>query len=137
AGEADLERRLAVCCEAGSATTIVVQRAGQRVHLTGIPSGRSAYGDTVPLFARRRPVGRVDLTRAGNAVRATTSGVLTFTVLLSSEVVDFRQPITIVVNDRVRIERVVEPSVATLLKWAAVDNDRTMLYGAELRITVD
>ncbi|MGE3507990.1 MAG: PDZ domain-containing protein, partial [Vicinamibacterales bacterium] len=79
AGEADLERRLAVCCEAGSATTIVVQRAGQRVHLTGIPSGRSANGDTVPLFARRRPVGRVDLTRAGNAVRATTSGVHTFT----------------------------------------------------------
>lgn len=135
AGDADLERRFAVCCEAGSATTILVRRAGEPVQLTGIPSGRSAYGDTVPLFARRRPVGRVDLMRTGNAVRATTSGVITFTVLLSPDVVDFRQPITVVVNDRVRIERVVEPSVATLLKWAAIDDDRTMLYGAELRIT--
>jgi hypothetical protein len=28
----------------------------------------------------------------------------------------------------------VEPSVATLLKWAARDNDRTMLFGAEVNI---
>jgi hypothetical protein len=28
----------------------------------------------------------------------------------------------------------VEPNVQTLLKWAAADNDRTMLYGAEVQI---
>jgi hypothetical protein len=28
----------------------------------------------------------------------------------------------------------VEPSLATLLKWAARDNDRTMLFAAELHI---
>jgi hypothetical protein len=30
----------------------------------------------------------------------------------------------------------VEASVATLLKWAARDNDRTMLFGAELPIAL-
>jgi hypothetical protein len=28
-------------------------------------------------------------------------------------------------------------SLATLLKWAAADNDRTMLFAAEVRITID
>ncbi len=28
----------------------------------------------------------------------------------------------------------VEPSMKTLLKWAAADNDRTMLYHAEIQI---
>ena len=28
----------------------------------------------------------------------------------------------------------VEPSTATLLKWAARDNDRTMLYAAEINV---
>jgi len=31
-------------------------------------------------------------------------------------------------------DRIVEPSTATLLKWAARDNDRTMLFGAEVSI---
>ena len=30
----------------------------------------------------------------------------------------------------------VDPSVASLLKWAARDNDRTMLFVAELRINL-
>jgi hypothetical protein len=30
----------------------------------------------------------------------------------------------------------VERSVQTLVKWAARDNDRTMLFGAELRVAV-
>ena len=33
-------------------------------------------------------------------------------------------------------EGLVEPDIATLLRWAAIDQDRTMLFGAALEIEV-
>ena len=44
------------------------------------------------------------------------------------------QPITVTSNGKVVFEGKVQPSAATLLKWAARDNDRTMLYAAEIPI---
>jgi hypothetical protein len=38
------------------------------------------------------------------------------------------------VNGRTAFDAMVEKSVATLLNWAARDNDRTMLFAAEIRI---
>ena len=67
-------------------------------------------------------------------VEASTEGVRAFTVLLSPSVFDFRRPIRVVANGRPVFDGLVEPSVATMLKWAARDNDRTMLFGAELNI---
>jgi pimeloyl-ACP methyl ester carboxylesterase len=89
------------------------------------------------LFARSRPSGRVDVVRTGNAVQVTTSGVAELTLLLSPDAFDFTQPIMVTANGRVVSERKMEPAVATLLKWAARDNDRTMLFGAELHLTVN
>ena len=86
------------------------------------------------LFARGLPSGRVDLTRRGNAVEMKTSGVTDLTLLLSPDAFDFSQPIVVTANGHVVSEIRVEPSVATLLKWAARDNDRAMLFGAELHI---
>jgi hypothetical protein len=40
------------------------------------------------------------------------------------------------VNDRQAFRDIVKKDVATLFKWAARDNDRTMLYAAELTIAV-
>jgi predicted esterase len=80
--------------------------------------------------------GRVDLERKGNAVAAQTRGVAAFTLLLSPDAFDFAKPITVTVNDRVLFNGLVRPSLATLLKWAARDNDRTMLFGAELQIEI-
>ena len=39
-----------------------------------------------------------------------------------------------IANGRVVFNRKVEKGLATLLKYAAIDNDRTMLFGAEVRI---
>jgi hypothetical protein len=86
------------------------------------------------LFARRLTSGRVDLTRRGNAIEMKTRGVAELTLLLSPEVFDFSQPIVVTANGRVVADARVEPSVATLAKWAARDNDRTMLFGAELHV---
>jgi hypothetical protein len=42
----------------------------------------------------------------------------------------------VVVNGSTAFDGPVEKRVATLVKWAARDNDRTMLFGAELPIAV-
>jgi hypothetical protein len=78
--------------------------------------------------------GRVDLARSGNTVTATTRGVREFTLLLSPDQFDFENNVKVVVNGRVAFDGRVDKSVATLQKWAARDNDRTMLFGAELPI---
>ena len=86
------------------------------------------------LFAHERPHGRVDLVRTGNTVEAATRNVAEFTLLLSTDVFDFSQPVKVISSGRVLFEGRVQKSVATLMKWAARDNDRTMRFAAELRI---
>ena len=87
----------------------------------------------LPVFRHGRS-GRVDLARSGNTVTAATRGVSEFTLLLSPDRFDFSHNVKVVVNGRVAFDGRVEKSVATLSKWAARDNDRTMLFGAELKI---
>jgi hypothetical protein len=86
------------------------------------------------MFRGSARAGSVDLQRTGNTVQATTKGVTAFTLLLSPEQFDFKQPIKVIANSREMFNGRVEPNVGTLLKWAARDNDRTMLYATELHI---
>ena len=79
--------------------------------------------------------GRVDLAREGNTVTARTRGIKEFTLLLSPDQFDFGKNVKVVVNGRVAFDGRVEKSLDTLKKWAARDNDRTMLFAAELKIT--
>ena len=79
--------------------------------------------------------GRVDLARTGNTVTARTRGIKEFTLLLSPDQFDFGKNVKVVVNGRIAFDGRVEKSLDTLKKWAARDNDRTMLFGAELKIT--
>jgi hypothetical protein len=89
---------------------------------------------TDPLFGRPKAPGRVDLVRSGNSVEATTRGVTAFTLLLAPDKFDLNQPVIVTANGREVFHARVQPSVDTLVKWAARDNDRTMLYAAEIRI---
>jgi hypothetical protein len=90
--------------------------------------------DPLPLFERPQRPGRVDLVRTGNTILATTKGVAAFTLLLSPDKFDLNQPIKVIANGRTVFEGRVQPDLKTLMKWAARDNDRTMLYGAEIKI---
>jgi hypothetical protein len=119
-------------------------KAWNRAHWLVIDSLGDTPGDAVamadlnksgglPVF-RTRKSGRVDLTRSGNTISAVCRGVREFTLLLSPDQFDFEQPVKVIANGRIVFEGKVEPSVATLEKWAARDNDRTMLFGAELKI---
>lgn len=87
-------------------------------------------------FSHDLPSGRVDIERKGNVFEAHTRGVREFSVLLSPDVVDFSKTVSVTVNGKPAFEGVVKKDVATLLQWAVRDNDRTMLYGAELKISV-
>ena len=108
----------------------------QTVSLESDPIGRYPGTDN-PLFPRTMPSGRVGLVRNGNTIQATPRGVATFTLLLSPDEFDFSKPIRVLANGNTVFDGRLEPSVRTLIKWAAEDNDRTMLYGAELQIELD
>lgn len=86
-------------------------------------------------FQHTRLSGRVDVTRTGNAFAAKVRDVGAFTLLLSPDAVDFSRPVTVTVNGKPAFSGAVKKDPAALLRWAARDNDRTALYGAELRMT--
>jgi hypothetical protein len=89
---------------------------------------------TTALFKHTRRAGRVDVVRAGNAVDVATRGVARLTLLVSPDQFDLGRPVTVRADGRVVFDGKLEPSVATLMKWAARDNDRRMLFGAEIEI---
>jgi hypothetical protein len=88
------------------------------------------------LFARSGRSGRVDLVRTGNVVEASTHGVTAFTLLLSPDQFDFAKPVKVIANGRTVFDGRVQKDVRTLTKWAAIDNDRTMLFGAEIHLNL-
>jgi hypothetical protein len=134
-GELNLLQFLAIY-DAGERLTLSISRESKTIELAGVYKPE-ILTRLVPLFGRDRPTGRVDLVRDGNTVRATTRGVRAFTLLVSPDAFDLAQPITVVADGRQVFSAKVERSVATLMKWAAIDNDRTMLYAAEIHVRVD
>jgi predicted esterase len=121
--------------DAGARLTFVVSRDDKPVALSGVYEP-TAIERRVPLFPHERPAGRVDLIRKGNTVTAVARGVAEFTLLFSPDVLNFDQPVTVVANGRTVFNGRMEKSIATLMKWSARDNDRTMLYGAEIHIVL-
>ncbi len=85
-------------------------------------------------FFRSHPSGRVEVTHRNNTVTVRTEGVRRYKLLLSPDQFDFDRPIRVITNGRESFNGVMARDVATLLRWAARDNDRTMLFGAELEI---
>ncbi|MCC7033413.1 MAG: hypothetical protein IT179_11330 [Acidobacteria bacterium] len=100
------------------------------VNTFGVEGGRQR------MFPRTWPSGRVDVRRQGNRFEARTRGVSAFRLLLSPDVVDFSSPVTVLVNGSVVFNGMVAEDLRTLLAWNARDNDRTMLYSADLPIRV-
>ena len=78
--------------------------------------------------------GRLVVEREGNDINVTAYYVTDFTLLLNPEEVDFSKPVTITVNGKVLQSGLIAQSADTLLKWAAKDRDRSMLFTAELNL---
>src|SRR5688500_7850147 len=83
-------------------------------------------------FQHTRRSGRVDVRRQGNTFDAVVRDVAAFTMLLSPDAIDFTRPVIVTVNGKQVHAGIVKKDVSTLMKWAARDNDRTAIYGAEL-----
>lgn len=119
----------------GSTAEVTILRGGTRflvqVALPAPPGPSATVG-----FPRERASGRIDVERRANVVDVRTRGIARFTLLLSSEKFDFSEAIRVVTNGRTSFEGMVSPSPEVLMKWAAHDNDRTMLFGHELQVTV-
>ncbi len=99
----------------------ILPRWGTRIQLRGPTQPRSDWG-------------RVDVVRDGNRVTATTLRVRRFRLLISPSEFDLEQPIVIERNGEVVHDAKVTPSVATLRKWATIDEDRTLAFAAEIVI---
>ena len=118
---------------------LVIDRLGKRgsdVALDDVNTFSPAPTVERVLFDREKPSGRVDAVRRGNDFDVRTRGVQTFTLLISPDVVATGKPIRVTVNGKSVHDAMVKKEVATLMKWAARDQDRTMVYGAELHINV-
>ena len=120
----------------GPGMDVEVEREGERLAFVLTPPDDLPAQPGRTAFPRPAPAGRVQLLRNGNEIRAATRGVRRYTLLLSPEQFDFQQPIRVLTNDVLSFEGVVEPDPAALLRWAARDRDRTMLFGAELDVEV-
>jgi poly(3-hydroxybutyrate) depolymerase len=117
---------------------LIIDRLGERKSDTALKDVNTfdLQGRRAQLFARRRPAGRVDVSRTGNAFDAKTRGVAGFTLLLSADAVDFDKPVQVTVNGHSAFTGTVKRDPGVLMRWASRDNDRTMLYAAELKIAV-
>ena len=87
-------------------------------------------------FRHTKRSGRVDIRRKANTFDAIVRDVAAFTLLLSPDAIDFSKPVVVTVNGQQVFSGPVRKDPATLMRWTARDNDRTSLYGAELKITV-
>jgi predicted esterase len=88
-------------------------------------------------LAQRSHPGRVTLVKRGQTVQVSTSDVRRYRLLISPEEFDLSRPVRVVTNGSTSFDGVVHSSLATLLKWAARDNDRTMLFAAEIEIRLE
>ena len=87
-------------------------------------------------FRHLKRSGRIDIRRNGNRFDAVSRDVGAFTLLLSPDATDFNQPVAVTVNGKPVFNGAVKKDPSALMRWAARDNDRTALYGAELKISV-
>jgi len=85
-------------------------------------------------FPHRLPSGRLEVEKEGNLVHVRTERVARFRLLISPEAFDLSRAIRVEVNGEVRFDARVVPSVATMLEWAARDDDREMVFVAEIEI---
>jgi hypothetical protein len=114
-----------------------VERGAQTIRITGRFTPSIIPADAEFMLPPSKPSGRVDVIRRGNHVDMTTRGVAEITLLLSPDQFDFAQPVVVTANGRQRFSGMVTKDLLTLLRHAAQDNDRTMLFAAELRIAID
>lgn len=93
-------------------------------------------GKEYPAFRRDTASGIIEARQTGNTIEVRTKNVREYTLLLSPDQFDFSKPLKVLTNGLLSYEGIPEKSISTLLNWNEQDNDRTMLFAAELKIKV-
>lgn len=119
---------------AGRPVLLTVVRNSQSIRLAGRYDPTVLAGEAEQMFPTRLESGRIDLIRSENRVDVKSRGVSAFRLLLSPDQFELSRAITVVVNGRTVFDGLVRKDVRTLLTWAARDNDRTLLFAAELPV---
>ena len=118
----------------GESMPIIVKR-DQRSYKSYFRMPKNLNTKTAVLsFSRKNNSGRIEAECKGNTVTVLTRGVKVFSILLSLDQFDLKKPVKIIVNGVKKISRIIRPDKGTLLKYAAIDLDRTMLFAAEIEI---
>ena len=73
---------------------------------------------------------------SGNTIDVKVKRVGRFDLFLSDDLVDLGKPVVVKVNGETVHEGVVPPDVEFMLKQAAWDEDRALVYSARLRVDV-
>ena len=120
----------------GRQLLLSVRRGEESVRVAGRYAPAEWPAESPLMFSRQHASGRVDLIRTANRIEAACRGVAAFRLLLSPDQFDLDRAVTVVVNRRTVFDGIVRKDLRTLLEWAARDNDRTMLFAAELEIKV-
>jgi predicted esterase len=81
--------------------------------------------------------GVVEAVRNGNTVTVEAYHIRRLRLLISPDAFDLRGPIRVIANGEVAFEGIVKPDTQALTRWAAKDEDRTMLYAAEVTIELE
>jgi PDZ domain-containing protein len=118
----------------GRPLLFTIARGDKSMRLTGRYAPTVLPGESDVIFPRQSESGRIDLTRTANNVGVKSRGVAAFTLLLSPDQFDLNRAVTVVVNGRTVFDGIVQKDIRTLLKWFARDDDRTMLFAAELHV---
>jgi len=92
--------------------------------------------DSVILFSRKKFFGQIEVNKIDNTVKVITQNVKKYSLLLSPDHFDVSKPIQVYTNGILSYEGVINNNIKTLLKYNIEDNDRTMLFCSELKITV-
>lgn len=116
----------------GDEVTVAFLRDGER------REGATTFEDPAPrpAFTRRGVAGRVTARCEGNRILVRARNVARFTVFVSRDRLDVEKPVRVETNGERSFEGMVKPDVAFMLERAAEDNDRTMVYWAEIPIDV-
>jgi hypothetical protein len=85
--------------------------------------------------AGQPPVAMVRAEIVGQEVRITTEGVSKLTLCLASDLVDLDQPVKVVWNERVKLERTVERDFVTTLELALQKVDWRGTFDASIELT--
>jgi predicted esterase len=120
----------------GRQLLLSVRRGDASLRLAGRYEPAAWPAESPLMFSQQQESGRVDLTRNANRIEASCRGVAAFRLLLSPDQFDLDRAVTVAVNGRTVFDGIVRKDLRTLLEWAARDNDRTMLFAAELAIEV-